>query len=188
MSEHRHVCPVWTGFFLASPMRRLVQNPQKMLCAYVRPGMTVLDFGCAMGFFSLPLARMVGQDGRVLCVDCQQGMLKHLERRARKAELGGRIDARVSNGNGYGLEDVHGTLDFALAYAVVHEVPDTDRLMHALYAALRPGAQMLLGEPVSHVRAGAFRDEQRAALQAGFEVAERPRICRSHAVVLQKPG
>jgi 2-polyprenyl-3-methyl-5-hydroxy-6-metoxy-1,4-benzoquinol methylase len=51
-----HVCPYWAGYFLANRLRKLLQNPYKILAPYVRPNMTVLDVGSAMGFFSLPLA------------------------------------------------------------------------------------------------------------------------------------
>ncbi len=63
------VCPWYLGYLLASPLRRLLENPERMLRPYVRPGMTVLEPGSGMGFFSLPLARLVGAEGRVVCVD-----------------------------------------------------------------------------------------------------------------------
>ena len=67
------VCPVWIGHLLASPLRRLVQNPKKILEPYVRNGITVLDFGCAMGFFSLPLVHMVGSNGKVIIAKLRIG-------------------------------------------------------------------------------------------------------------------
>ena len=85
------VCPHWVGYLLASPLRRLFHNPRKILGPYVEPGMTVLDIGCAMGFFSLPLARMIGKRGKVVCVDAQENMLVSLQKRARKAGLADRI-------------------------------------------------------------------------------------------------
>ena len=63
------VCPVWVGYFLTSPIRKLFQNPQKILSPYVENGMKVLDIGC--GFFSLPLAQMVGSKGKAISVDVQ---------------------------------------------------------------------------------------------------------------------
>ena len=77
-----HVCPVWVGYLLASPLRKIFQNPDKILSAYVKEGMKVLDIGCAMGFFSLPMARMVGSGGKVICVDIQPNMLSSLKKRA----------------------------------------------------------------------------------------------------------
>ena len=90
-----HVCPVWVGYLLASPLRKLIDNPVKELSPYISRGMTVLDVGCAMGFFSLPMARMVGSQGKVICVDLQEKMVQNLYRRAKKKNIHGRIEARV---------------------------------------------------------------------------------------------
>jgi protein-L-isoaspartate O-methyltransferase len=64
-----HVCPWWVGYLLVSPLRRFFQDPGEVLGPHVREGMTVLEIGPGMGYFSLPLARLVGKEGRVLCVD-----------------------------------------------------------------------------------------------------------------------
>ena len=72
------VCPVWVGYLLVSPLRRLFHNPEKILGPYVREGMKVLDVGCAMGFFWLPLAGMIGQTGKVVCIDMQERMITSL--------------------------------------------------------------------------------------------------------------
>jgi ubiquinone/menaquinone biosynthesis C-methylase UbiE len=72
---HR-VCPWWIGYLLLSPFRRWGQNPNAVLGPYVTRGMTVLDVGCAMGFFTLDLARLVGSNGRVIAVDLQSRMLR----------------------------------------------------------------------------------------------------------------
>ncbi|QTA83790.1 SAM-dependent methyltransferase domain-containing protein [Desulfonema limicola] len=62
----KRVCPIWIGYLLLNPIIKLYQNPEKILSPYVSEGMTVLDMGCAMGYFSLPLARMVGTGGKVM--------------------------------------------------------------------------------------------------------------------------
>ncbi len=124
-----HVCPWWIGYLLLNPLRRLAQNPQKMLAPYIEPGSIALDVGCAMGFFSLDMARMVGAEGKVVCVDLQQKMIDSLVRRATKAGVIDRIDPRVCDRSGLGLEDLGGTVDFALAFALVHEVRSSNRSM-----------------------------------------------------------
>ncbi|QTA78393.1 SAM-dependent methyltransferase [Desulfonema limicola] len=90
----KRVCPIWIGYLLLNPIRKLYQNPEKILSPYVSEGMTVLDMGCAMGYFSIPLARLVGTDGKVICADIQEKMLKSLEKRAAKAGLSDRIETR----------------------------------------------------------------------------------------------
>lgn len=81
------VCPWWLGYLLAAPMRKLAQDPQKILKPYMKTGDTVLDVGSAMGFFSLPMARLVGERGHVVCVDLQEKMIDGLRRRASRAGL-----------------------------------------------------------------------------------------------------
>ena len=77
MAEHR-VCPSWAGYLLASPVRKLLQNPTRILEPYVRAGMNVLEPGPGMGFFTLELARLVGPEGRVVAVDVQPAMIAGL--------------------------------------------------------------------------------------------------------------
>ena len=72
------VCPWWFGYFLTCPLRRLAFDPAKFLAPYVQDGMTVLEPGPGMGFFTQELARLVGPRGRVLAVDIQPRMLQAL--------------------------------------------------------------------------------------------------------------
>ncbi len=58
--ERPHVCPAWAGPLLCCPLRRLFERPETLLGGNVRPGMTVLEPGCGMGYFTLPIARMTG--------------------------------------------------------------------------------------------------------------------------------
>ena len=99
--SHR-VCPWWLGYLLASPLRRLLQDPEEIVSPHVREGMTVLDIGCGMGFFSLPLAELVGETGKVVCIDLQGKMIEGLIKRAVKANLEKRIDARICRQNSLG--------------------------------------------------------------------------------------
>ena len=50
-------------------------------------GMTVCDLGCGNGYWTLPMAKAVGIDGRVLAVDIQPEMLEKLRANAGRANL-----------------------------------------------------------------------------------------------------
>ena len=180
------VCPVWVGYLLASPVRKLLQNPEKIFVPHVKEGMKVLDIGCAMGFFSLPLARMVGQAGKVICVDVQNKMIESLKRRSNKAGLSDRIETRVCDHNSLGLDDLKEEIDFAFASAVVPEVPDVPDLFSEIYDALKPAGRFLVIEPRGHVSEKDFETTVSAAKQNGFKVINRPRIARSRVVLLEK--
>jgi hypothetical protein len=75
-----NVCPRWLGYFLASPLRRL-PRADPLLENYVRSGMTVLELGPGMGYFTAPLERRVGGEGRIIDVDIQPQMIAGLRRR-----------------------------------------------------------------------------------------------------------
>ncbi len=187
MKANDHLCPWWIGYLLASPIRTWLQDPEVILGPHLREGMTALDVGCGMGFFSLPMARMVGATGRVVCVDVQQRMIDTLLRRARRRGLTRRLDARTCVGTDLGLDDLAGRVDFALAFAMVHEASDAVALMRQLHALVAPGGRLLVAEPRGHVEVERFDSELGLAADAGFKVESRPTIARSHAAVLRRP-
>ncbi len=180
------VCPWWIGYLLASPVRRWISgNPESLLAPYVREGMTVLEPGPGMGFFTLPLARMVGPAGRVVAVDIQAKMLGALKRRARKTGMHERVETRLAKPESMGLDDLKGAVDFILAFAVVHEMPSAEAFFKKASATLKPGALLFFAEPAGHVKQEHFQKELDAARQAGLETVSQPAVRRSHAAVLR---
>ncbi len=179
-----HVCPWWLGWLLASPLRKLLQDSAEVLAPHVREGMTVLEPGPGMGFFTLELARRVGPRGRVVAVDLQEEMLRGLRRRAARAGLAERIETRRAAERSLGVDDLAGRVDLVLAFAMVHELPDADRFFAEVRRALRPGGRLLLAEPAGHVSAEAFEATLQAAERAGFARGPAPAIRRSLTAVL----
>jgi SAM-dependent methyltransferase len=186
--SHQHVCPWWLGYFLVSPLRRLLEKPEKILGPRVRPGMRVLEVGSGMGFFTLPLADMVGQQGRVVCVDVQPRMLESLARRARRAGVLERIETRVCGPGDLGIADQAGTIDLAVLIHVLHEIPDAAGALVQVRAALKPDGHLVFIEPAGHVSARAFQSELDAAARAGLEVSDRLALRRRHGAVLRRSG
>lgn len=186
MGKQHGVCPWWIGYLLASPLRRFLQDPDEILAPYVRPGMLVLEPGPGMGFFTLPIARMVGREGCVYALDVQQKMLDGLARRARKAGLADRIRPRLVRPDSLDAADLTGKIDLVCALAVVHEMPDAERFFSEAAATLKPNGLLLLAEPAGHVRSAEFEAELEAATRNGLYISGRPVVRRSHAAVLKK--
>ena len=179
------VCPWWLGYFLVSPVRRLVEHPTRMLRPLVREGMLVLEPGSGMGFFTLDVARMVGPRGRVVAVDLQARMLEGLRRRAERAGLADRIETRLAQADRLGVEDLSGRVNLALAIHVVHEVPDQATFFAELRAALKPSGQLLLMEPRGHVSAEAFAATLSIAGSCGLRPIEAPKFGSSRTALLE---
>jgi ubiquinone/menaquinone biosynthesis C-methylase UbiE len=185
MAEHS-VCPWWIGYLLASPIRRLLQDPAGIIAPYIRDGMTVLEPGPGMGFFTLEIARRVGPSGRVIAIDAQPQMIEGLKRRARKAGLLDRIEARVVPTHSMALDGLEETVDFTFAFAVVHEMPSAGRFFAEAARAMKQGARLLLAEPAGRVKEGEFREELEVAALSGLKIVDRSTLKRCITALLQR--
>ncbi|NOY65236.1 MAG: class I SAM-dependent methyltransferase [Nitrospirae bacterium] len=188
-SQDKHkedICPVAAGYLLICPVRRLIHNPESILRPYIREGMTVLDIGPAMGYFTIPMAKMVGETGIVIAVDIQEEMLKKLQKRALHAGVAERIVLIQADTKSLGLNKYKGMVDFALAFAVVHEVPDADTLFREVFISLKDGGKVLFVEPKGHVSRKKFDESIVSAEKAGFRQEGYPTVFLSHSVLLVK--
>jgi len=177
----KRVCPWWVGYLLISPIRRWLQDPEKILSPYITEGITVLDIGPGMGFFTIPAARMVGESGRVIAIDVQEIMLKALRKRAEKAGVAGRIVTRTCEPNSIGISE---PIDLCLAFNVVHEVPDPRAFFSQIRGILKPTGRLLLSEPPGHVSQKEFQDTLALAAAAGLKFIGEPKIRRSRSALL----
>ena len=182
--RHDHVCPVTLAGALDSRIRRWLQSPRRLLEPYVREGMTALDFGCGPGFFTLELARLVGPSGRVIAVDLQPAMLERVRAKTRGTALEPRITFHQCQATAIGLST---PVDFALAFYVLHELPDPAAFLTELRQLLAARGQLFIVEPPFHVSKAAFETSLRVAHQAGLRLVARPRI-RFNKAALFAPG
>jgi ubiquinone/menaquinone biosynthesis C-methylase UbiE len=170
MSDGR-VCPWWLIPSFDNPLRRLIHDPQCILAGLVQAGQAVADIGCGMGYFTIPLAQMVGEQGRVLAVDLQAEMLAGLKRRAARAGVLERITLLKTPAERLELPE---QVDFALAFWMVHETPDTGRFLGQMLKLLKPGGKLLVVEPIIHVGQAAFERTIQAGQATGFRLLEQP--------------
>jgi len=177
------VCPAKHAWALTIPGRGLIHSPGRILRGLVGPGDTVADLGCGPGYFSLPLARMVGPRGSVVAVDLQPAMLTRLVARAEKAGLSERIVAHPCAADTLGELP---PLDAALAFYMVHEVPDVERFLGEVSGALKRGGHLLLIEPKGHVHEQAWRETLRLAASCGLAAVEPRRVLQSRAALLRR--
>lgn len=109
----------------------------------VKKGWTVADVGAGSGYFTVRLARAVGENGVVYANDIQPGMLDLLAQAVARA--------KVSN-----VKPVLGTvddpklppasLDLVLMVDVYHEFSQPQRMLQKLREALKPGGRLVLLE------------------------------------------
>jgi len=177
------ICPVEKAGSLDTKIRRWLQNPYKILKPYIKEGMTVLDLGCGPGFFTLALAQMVRENGKVIAVDLQEGMLQKLKEKIKGTELESRIILHKCEEDKIGYKE---NVDFVLAFYVVHEVPIQQKLFNELGTILKPNGKLFIVEPPFHVSKTAFAETIKNTNTAGFAEVERPNVLFNKAVLLKK--
>lgn len=169
--------------FLDNAVRRMFQNPCAILREYIHPGDTVIDIGCGPGFFSLDMARLVGETGKVHSVDLQPEMLRIIEKKARKHSLSDRIILHQCGSHTLNLNNSL-QADFILAYYMVHETPDHPLFFSEVRKLLKPGGRFLVVEPKFHVSRAHFAAIIADAEAAGFRPLDTPEKKGGRAVLL----
>jgi ubiquinone/menaquinone biosynthesis C-methylase UbiE len=184
MRKHgNRVCPATLAASLDSKIRRWIQNPQQILCPFVKEAMTVLDVGCGPGFFSMEMARMVGAGGMVISADLQEAMLDKLRAKIKGTELEQRISVVKCDPDRINVRE---KADFILTFYMVHEVPEKSGFFKQLKNLLKQNGQYLIVEPkLFHVSKSEFRETLRLAEANGFASAPGPKLLLSWSAVLR---
>jgi ubiquinone/menaquinone biosynthesis C-methylase UbiE len=180
--DKNRVCPVELANSLDSKIREWLQNPQKILSPYINEGITALDIGCGPGFFSVEMAKLVGEKGKVIAADLQEGMLQKLREKIKGTTLENRIVLVKCDKDKINVID---KADFILAFYMVHEVPDKEKLFASLKNILKENGQFLIVEPkLFHVNLKEFDATIHIAEKAGFKAANGPKLLFSHSALL----
>jgi ubiquinone/menaquinone biosynthesis C-methylase UbiE len=183
-SPPHHVCPWWVAYTFDNPFRKLFHNPDKIFSDLVKKGMTVIDVGCGMGYFSIGMARLVGASGKVIAVDLQQKMLDIMLRRAGRAGVADRIFPLRGEADRIGVIE---PADFILAFWMVHEVGDKNHFFRQLRSNLAADGKILIAEPNMHVTAEELDKTIKIAQDTGLRYCDGPKIRLSRTALFINP-
>jgi len=76
------------GMLMGSRVRRWLMNPMKTLQgAGILPGQTVLEVGCGTGFFTIPAAKLIGDEGCLVAMDALSDFTKQVSKKVKSADL-----------------------------------------------------------------------------------------------------
>ena len=178
----KKVCPVERSGALENPLRRLIQNPAKILKPYLKSGDIVLDFGCGPGFFTFDIAQLVGETGFVYAADLQAGMLERVRNKITSRNMQSRIKVHKCDESGIHLND---TVDFILAFYMIHELDDQDITFKEFKRILNPNGKILIIEPDFHVTKADFEEMILRLERANFKIVRRPKVFFSRSVLIE---
>lgn len=168
-----HICSHKMAFMLDNWVRKLFQNPRRIIGEYINEGDTAIDLGCGPGFFSIEMARLVGSKGKVIAADLQEEMLEHVKRKTAAKNLTGRIEFHRCKSDRIGLQ-LDKKADFILAFYMVHETPNPAAFFEEVKLLLSKGGKFLVVEPRMHVNREMYGKMIEWAENAGFHLLDTP--------------
>lgn len=178
-----NVCSHKMAFMLDNWIRKLLQNPAKIVGDYINEGDTIIDFGCGPGYFTIAMAGMVGKQGKIIAVDLQKEMLEHAKRKAAAKNLADRIEFHLCEKDRVALE-LNKKADFMLGYYMVHELPNPGAFFQEVRSLLKTGGKFLVVEPKWHVTQEKYEAMLTLAEKAGFSVLAFPKKKGGRSVLL----
>jgi len=104
----------------------------------VKKGQVILDFGCGAGHYTIPVAKVVGKEGKVYAVDKDREALNQLMHIAKSEELKNIEPMNTQEELKIELEDE--SVDLILLYDVLHYMDQRRKILDEIRRVLKPGA------------------------------------------------
>ena len=158
-------------FVLDNVLRRIVQPPRRFLARHVRPGDTAADLGCGPGHFTVPMARVVGDGGRVVAVDFDGNAVARLRRRAERRRVERVIQTHVASAAEVDFIET-ASIDFVLAEGLLCCMADHDGAVRQIERVLRPTGRAWL----SVMKGGRSADPRSVSKAEWRDVLSRLRV------------
>jgi ubiquinone/menaquinone biosynthesis C-methylase UbiE len=102
------------AFLMDNFVRRIVFPPEKLVSQFIMEGKAVADLGSGPGYFTLPIAKTVGQKGKVYAVDFDAKQIERLKKKAAREGYEETIEAHASSAAEIGFIPDKG-VDFVFA-------------------------------------------------------------------------
>jgi ubiquinone/menaquinone biosynthesis C-methylase UbiE len=166
-------CPYSWRWMLDNLPRRVVHPLRSTVDGFhIDRGHTVLELGPGIGYFTGEVARRLGPEGRLVCVDIQSEMIGALRRRLLRE---GVTNALPMVGDALGLPLADSSVDCAFLVTVLGELPDRPKALAELRRVLKPSGILSITETLpdpDYQFADVVRDLCRAS---GFRLLEHHR-------------
>jgi len=144
-----------------NPILPLVRNPYKLLnVAGLKKGQKVVEVGCGPGFFTIPAARIVGEEGRIYAIDVHPRAVDRVKKKVEKAALKN-VTPLCINASNTGLPG--GSVDLAFLFGLRSIAGGLESVIFELHRLLKPGGILSFektrgseGELLKEVEQGGF--------------------------------
>ncbi len=144
---YKFPAPAFTGYFLGSGFRKMMQPPEKVIDrSGIKAGFQVVEVGCGSGTFTIPASKRVGAEGKVYAVDIQEGMLEQLKRKLARPENEEIKNIDIIKADAVNLPFLKNSMDAVFMVTVLQEIPDPLKALKETYRILKPGGVLAVTE------------------------------------------
>jgi ubiquinone/menaquinone biosynthesis C-methylase UbiE len=120
-----------------NPLLPFFKNPYKLLeAAGLKRGQKVLEVGCGPGFFTIPAAHIVGEEGRVYAVDVNPYAIERVRGKIARDGIKNVVPL-LANASDTGLPEY--SIDFAFMVGLPHIVGGREAVLSEIHRILKPG-------------------------------------------------
>lgn len=129
------------GMMMGSKVRQWLFDPVKTLqAADVKAGKTILEVGCGTGFFTLPAARLIGDNGCLIAMDPSAGFIEVVAKKVRKADIS---NVRIVKRDALQTGLTSASIDQALLFGVIpFPLLPLNQLLPEMHRILKPGGTL----------------------------------------------
>jgi len=154
-------------------IRRLISPPEKKISRFVNSGSVAADLGCGPGYFTVPMAKRVGQNGKVYAVDSDAKSIQKLREKT-GAGLQGVVEARTASAAHVDMVPDR-SVDFVLANGLLCCMSDHEGAIAEIKRILKPTgiAYLSVSKICRRSDPKAVRREEWNRILQDFEVKER---------------
>lgn len=174
---------------LDNPLRRKMLPVEDVLDRInVTKNQYIADIGCGIGYFTLPMAKAVGSEGKVYAIDINLNMLEETKRRVEEQKITN-VEMVHSSENNFRIEN-H-SVDIAFTATVFHEVDTPLKFLKESKRILKAGGVLVIldwnkieedfGPPI-HKRID-MKEVKKYVLEAGFYIKEETYVGRSFYIL-----
>ena len=150
------------GVLMGSGLRQWLLDPVKTLRgADIQPGQTVLEVGCGTGFFTVPAAQMIGDQGCLVAIDVLSDYIEQVSNKVQAVDL---KNVRVVKRDALDTGLDAASIDKVLLFGVIPfpSLP-LNRLLPEMHRVLKPEGSLAVWlfpisgwVPKSIIRSGLF--------------------------------
>ena len=178
--QDRHLPTIAMDNFI----RRLISPPAKKISeisGFIQAGSTVADVGCGPGYFTIPIAELLGPKGRVYALDSNPEAVLVLNAKSVERSLQGVIDARV--GSAAGMKEIaDASVDFVFANGVLCCMADHRGAIAEIKRILKPTGYAYLSVTKVYRR----KDQRAVRKEEWSQILEEFKVEDSHEGLLNR--